>query len=142
MLAYSNENVKLMISHLFLILVFRFCFLHYRLKVKVKVAQLSPTLCHPMDYIVHGILQARILDWGAFPFSRGYFQSRNQTGISCISDYFFFFLTSWATREAHLIIQTKSYKIPHTCKLTCDVWVRRKELRENLLLGKLTKFFI
>ena len=39
-------------------------------EVKVKVAQLCPTLCNPMDYTVHGILQARILEWVAFPFSR------------------------------------------------------------------------
>ena len=39
--------------------------------VKVKVAQSCPTLCEPMDYIVHGILQARILEWVAFLFSRG-----------------------------------------------------------------------
>ena len=38
--------------------------------VKVKVAQLCPTLCDPMDYAVHEILQARILEWVAFPFSR------------------------------------------------------------------------
>ena len=38
-------------------------------KMKVKVAQLCPTLCDPMDYTVHGILQARILEWVAFPFS-------------------------------------------------------------------------
>ena len=37
--------------------------------VKVKVAQSCPTLCNPMDYIVHVILQARILEWVAFPFS-------------------------------------------------------------------------
>ena len=36
----------------------------------VKVAQSSPTLCDPMDYTVHGVLQARILEWVAFPFSR------------------------------------------------------------------------
>ena len=40
-------------------------------KVKVKVTQVCPALCDPMDYTVHGILQARILDWVAFPFSRG-----------------------------------------------------------------------
>ena len=34
---------------------------------KVKVAQLCPALCHPMDYTVHGILQDRILEWVAFP---------------------------------------------------------------------------
>ena len=36
---------------------------------KVKVTQLCLTLCDPMDYTVHGILQARILEWVAFPFS-------------------------------------------------------------------------
>ena len=36
--------------------------------VKVKVAQSCPTLCDPMDDTVHGILQARILEWVAFPF--------------------------------------------------------------------------
>ena len=37
------------------------------MKVKVKVTQSCPTLCDPMDYRVHGILQARILEWVAFP---------------------------------------------------------------------------
>ena len=44
--------------------------------MKVKVTQLCPTLCDPMDYTFHGILQARILEWVAFPFSRGSFQPR------------------------------------------------------------------
>ena len=39
--------------------------------LKVKVAQSCLTLCNPMDYTVHGILQARILEWVAVPFSRG-----------------------------------------------------------------------
>ena len=34
---------------------------------KTKVAESCPTLCAPMDYTVHGILQARILEWAAFP---------------------------------------------------------------------------
>ena len=38
-------------------------------KVKVQVTQLCLTPCDPMDYTVHGILQARILGWVAFPFS-------------------------------------------------------------------------
>ena len=37
----------------------------------------SVTLCNPMDYTVHGILQARILEWVAFPFSRGSSQPRD-----------------------------------------------------------------
>ena len=46
--------------------------------MKVKVAQSCPTLCDPMDYTVHGILQARILDWAAFHFSRGSSQLRDR----------------------------------------------------------------
>ena len=51
----------------------------HTMKVKLKVAQLCSTLCKPMDYTVHEILQARILDWVAFPFSRELSQPRNQT---------------------------------------------------------------
>ena len=40
---------------------------------KLKVTQSCPTLCNPMDCIVLGILQARILEWVAFPLSRGSF---------------------------------------------------------------------
>ena len=50
-----------------------------------------------MDYIVHGILQVRILEWVAFPFSRGSSQPRDQTQVSHIAGEFF---TSWATLEA------------------------------------------
>ena len=57
--------------------------------VKVKVTQSCPTLCDPMDYIVHGILQARILEWVAFTFSRGSSQSRNQILASCTAGRFF-----------------------------------------------------
>ena len=45
----------------------------YFVKGKVKVTQSCLTLCDPMYYTIHGILQARILEWVAFPFSRGYF---------------------------------------------------------------------
>ena len=38
--------------------------------LEVKVAHMCLTLCDPMDYTVHGILQARMLEWVAFPFSR------------------------------------------------------------------------
>ena len=42
-----------------------------KLKMKVKGTQSRPTLCNLTDYTVHRILQARILEWVAFPFSRG-----------------------------------------------------------------------
>ena len=60
---------------------------HYALKV--KVAQSFRTLCNPMDYTVHEILQARILEWVAFPFSRGFSQPRDHTQVSRIAGRFF-----------------------------------------------------
>ena len=80
----------------------KFCpyiFFHWILKMKVKVAQACPTLWDPMDYTVHGILWARILEWLAFAFSRGSSQSRDWTQVSPTAGKFF---TSWATREPSL----------------------------------------
>ena len=54
-----------------------------------EVAQLCLPPCNPMDYRVHGILQARILEWVAFPFSRRCSQSRDQTQVSHIAGGFF-----------------------------------------------------
>ena len=65
----------------------------------VKVTQHVWLLCDPMDDTVHGILQTTILEWVAFPFSRGSSLPRDQTQVSCIAGIFF---TSQATREAHL----------------------------------------
>ena len=62
----------------------------------VKVAQSCLTLCNPMIYTVHGILQAKILEWVAFPFSRGSSQPRVVTRVSWIAGRFFI---SWVTRE-------------------------------------------
>ena len=64
---------------------------------KVKVIQSCLTLWDTMDYTVHGILQARILEWVAFPFSRGSSQPRDPTQVSHITGGFF---TSSTTREA------------------------------------------
>jgi len=55
---------------------------------EVKVAQSCPALCNSMDYTVHEILQARILEWVAFPFSGGSFQPRDQTQVSGIAGRF------------------------------------------------------
>ena len=59
------------------------------LKVKVKVAQLCLILCNSMDYIVRGILQARILEWVLIPFSRGSSQPRDRTQVFPIAGGFF-----------------------------------------------------
>ena len=70
--------------------------------VKVLVAQSCPTCCDLMDYSalvssVYGILQARILEWVAIPFSRASSWSKDRTQVFWIAGIFF---TLWATREA------------------------------------------
>ena len=52
---------------------------------EVKLAQSCLTLCDPMDYTVHGILHARVLERGVFPFSRESSQPRDQTQVSCFA---------------------------------------------------------
>ena len=64
---------------------------------KVKVAQSYSALCDLMDYTVHGILQARLMEWVSVPFSRGPSQPRDQTQVSHIAGGLF---TSWIIREA------------------------------------------
>ena len=65
-------------------------------------ALLCPNLCDPMDCSppvssVHGILQARMLEWVVISFSRGSSQPRDWTHVSCIAGKFF---TAWAVGEA------------------------------------------
>ena len=75
------------------------CFLCVCVCVCVLVTRLCPTLCDPTSYSlpgfsVHGILQARILEWIAIPFSRESSQPRDWTLVSCIAGRF---LIIWAT---------------------------------------------
>ena len=65
---------------------------------KTQATQSRQTLCDPMDYTVCGILQARILEWVAFPFSKRSSQPRDWTQVSCITGGFF---TNWAMRKAY-----------------------------------------
>ena len=61
----------------------------HKAHVKVKVAQSRPALCDPMDYTVHGIFQARVLEWVAISFSSRSSQPRDQTQVSRIAGRFF-----------------------------------------------------
>ena len=66
--------------------------------------------CSPPGFSVHGILQARILEWVAMPFSRGSSRPRDWTQVSRIADRFF---TVWATQEApetKVIVKKKKKK--------------------------------
>ena len=78
-------------------------------KVRVLVAQSCPTLCDPMGCSLpgssaHGILQARILECVAIPFSRGSCCPRHQTLVSSVAGRFF---TIWVNREAPWVIHNK-----------------------------------
>ena len=84
------------------------------MKVKVLVTQSCPTLCDPMDSIlpgssVHGILQARMLEWVAIPSSTGSFWPKDWIWVSCIAGRFF---TVWATRLYVIREKLKLYKQP------------------------------
>ena len=88
---YGSLRIETMFLFIFQLLGTKSYLIHISF-VKMKVAQSCPTLCHPMDYTVHGILQARILEWVAVPFSKGSSQPRDWTQVSHIIDRFF---TSW-----------------------------------------------
>ena len=73
---------------------------------EVLVVQSCLTLCNPMDYSlpgssVHGMSQARILEWVAIPFSRGSSQPRGWTWVSCIAGWFF---TIWASHGQRSLV--------------------------------------
>ena len=84
------------------------------------VAQSCPILCNPMDCnpsgsSVHGILQARILEWVAMPSFRGSSQPRDWIQVSLIAGRF---LSIWATREAHFY--SAAAKSLQSCPTLCD----------------------
>ena len=72
--------------------------------IVLLIAQSCPTLYNPTDWrppgsSVHGILQARAMEWILIPFSRGSSWPRDQTWVSCIAGRFF---TIWATGKPYL----------------------------------------
>ena len=73
-------------------------------KWKVRVSQLCPTLCNPMDYRIHGILQRRILEWVAFHFSRAIPKKGNARGCS---NYHTIALVSHASKVMLKILQAR-----------------------------------
>ena len=99
---------------------------------EVKVVQLCLTLCNPMD-TAHGSLQARILEWVAFPFSRGSSQPKDRTQVSHIAGRFF---TSWATREA----LPKSDRLPFIHLIRFPTKYLKKPLHHCLIPPYLVSF--
>ena len=78
--------------------------------VSVLVTHSCPTLCNPLDCSpqgssVHGILQARILEWVAIPFFRGSSQPRGQTWVSCPAGRFFYHLSHLSSVQFNSVAQ-------------------------------------
>ena len=101
--AISNKPLKSWVHVLFLFMFSEFIISCMYQSVEVLITQSCSTLCNTMDYSlpgseVHGILQARILEWIAISSSRELSQPWDQIQVSCIAGRFF---TLWATREAH-----------------------------------------
>ena len=87
--------------------------LHIFLESESVSNSVIPTFCDTMDCSppgpsVHGILQARILEWGAIPFSKGSSWPRDWTWISHIAGRLF---TVWATKEANFVIFQTVYNV-------------------------------
>ena len=87
-------------------------------------------VCNPPASSVHGILQARVIEWVAIPFSRGSSQPRDWTQVSCIAGRFF---TIWATREAQCSLRGPQHLqcYPSLCLVFITefkyFWKRREE---------------
>ena len=96
---------------------------------EVKVAQSCPTLCDPVDYTVHGILQVRILEWVAYPFSGGTSRHRNWTGVSCIAGGFF---TNWAIREGTVQIWRREISLSWINQVNSPIGRKENPLKKNL----------
>ena len=100
-------------------------YLYMCVKVKMLVAQSCPTLCDPMDYIasVQGILQERILDWVASPFSRGSSWLRDQTQVSLHGGQSLYPLSQQGDIHVYMCVYVYIYIYTHSIKWAslCEV---------------------
>ena len=96
--------------------------------MKVKVAQSCPTLCDFMDCIVHGIFQARVPEWVAFPFSRGSSQPRDRTQVAHIGKQSLYQLSHrWSPRILEWV--------------ACPFSSRSSRPRETILIFQFSSMF-
>ena len=100
-IVYSKKPLKGRFNMSKIMLHCKFCMSKCSLKSESEVAQSCPALCDPMDCSLpgsslHGIFQARVLEWVAISFSRGSSQSKDRTRVSCIPGRCF---NLWATRS-------------------------------------------
>ena len=88
--------------------------------------------CSPPGSSVHGILQARVPEWVAIPFSRGSFQSSYQALVSYVAGIFF---TIWATRKA-FAYSGSTYKLESKAKNVFEFCMQNIELKNILSVGQ------
>ena len=89
----------------------------------MTVAQSRPTLCDPMSYTFLGLIQVRILEWVAFPFSRGLSQPRDQIQVSLIAGGFF---TVSATRALTYNIYPEIPLMQKSIYVVNPIFIRKK----------------
>ena len=94
--------------------------LNYKWSRSVVSNSLQPVDCSPPGSSIHGILQARILEWVAISFSRGSSWPRDRTQVSCIAGRRF---NLWATREALLTTREVRKCRPHDLLELLLLWV-------------------
>ena len=83
------------------------CYVAFLYSVKSLSAALDPMDSSLPGFSVHGIFQARVLEWVAISFSRGSSQPRDQTQVSCVAGRCF---TLWATRDAPFRIYVITFR--------------------------------
>ena len=104
--------------------------------------RLCPTLCNPMDHSLpvssaHGILQAKLLEWVAIPFFRGFSWPRDRTQVSCRQEI----LYHWATGEAHIYcLQETHFRNRDTHRLNVRGWKKLFHLNGNQNKAEVTIF--
>ena len=112
--------------------------LSLKVKMKMLVAQLCLTLCHPMDCsppdsFGHRILQARILELVAISFSRGSSWPKDRTWVFCIAGRF---CTIWATSFESIVGSWHSLNSRETIYILVSVWfgIMRKFQKTQMLV--------
>ena len=88
---YMTTGKTIALTRWTLVVSFQFLFWFSEMRKMLLLLLLSNVhlFCNPMDYTVHGTLQARILEWIAFPFSRGSSQPRDRAHVYQIAGRFF-----------------------------------------------------
>ena len=119
-IVFSSQNSAHLWTYLFGWVLFPLPFVLFLKNWKVKVTQSCLTLCDPMDYSlpsssIHGILQARVLEWVAISFSRGSSWPGDWTQVSCIAGRFLYptYFTPYNHLDFHPLVHSFYYFPPH-----------------------------